>query len=484
MTGAARFDPSTPEEAIAAWVESCPPTPDGRAAVAALLAEQHPLYAGRSTNETARIRGYALAAFERIGLPDQAWPCVLNELQNGDEAYLVAAAAKALRGASSPAAVAFAAPFLAMARDNIRYADAPLTFDTYTPRRPATRGTTAAEEIGRTVAWLGDVGCCDAPAPPSSPTRALALADVTLEDQDGARMPFGSFFSGKPSVVAFFYSRCDNVRKCSLTVTRLAALQRALDSRGLAGRVRLSAITYDPGFDGPARLASYGRERGVAFGEDVRFFRVPAGFDDVRAAFDLGVNYAGAIVNRHRIELYVLDRRGRVAASFTHLAWSEGEVVECLERVLRAPSWLGAARASAAGAASVLVVLLPKCPLCLGAYASALGMAGLQLAPYRSWLLPAAIVLVLAHLLMMARRARRTRRLLPLCVSAAGTLALVAGAIAWEQPVLAGAGAALTIAGAVMNAMPRLARRPGQGFDAGSVKPTTWRITPSLFVRM
>jgi protein SCO1/2 len=358
----------------------------------------------------------------------------------------------------------------------MRYADAPVLFDVYKPRRPVERSTTAAEEIRATIAWLGDAGCCAVPAPPRSSGRALALSDVTLEDQDGARTAFGAFFSGKPSVVAFFYSRCDNVRKCSLTVTKLAALQRALAARGLAGRVRLSAITYDPGFDLPARLALYGRERGVTFGEDARFFRVPSGFEEVRSAFDLGVNYAGAIVNRHRIELYVLDRRGRIAASFTHLTWSDDEVVERLERLLRAPSWLDLARALPAGAASVLIVLLPKCPLCLWAYASALGVTGLQLAPHRAWLLPAAIVLVLTHLLMMGRRAARARRRLPLCVSAAGTLALIAGTIVWELPLLSAAGAAATIAGAVMNAMP-------QGVDAGTVKPTTRRIMPSLFVR-
>jgi protein SCO1 len=470
------FNASTPEEAIASWVASCQPTAPARAALAGLLPEQHPLYTGRSTNATARIRGYALAAFERIGLPDAALPYVLDELQNGHEAYLVAAAAKALRGASSPAAVAFAAPFLEAARDNMRYADAPVSFDVYKPRRPVERSTTAAEEIRATIAWLGDADCCALPVPPRAPRRTLALNDVALEDQDGARTTFGSFFTGKPSVVAFFYSRCDNVRKCSLTVTKLAALQRALAARGLAGRVRLSAITYDPGFDLPARLALYGRERGVTFGEDVRFFRVPSGFDEVRSAFDLGVNYTGAIVNRHRIELYVLDRRGRIAASFTRLTWNDDEVVARLERLLRAPSWPGIAGAVPAAVASALIVLLPKCPLCLWAYASALGVTGLQLAPHRAWLLPAALVLVLAHMMMMGRRAVRARRLLPLCVSAAGTLALIAGTIVWTLPLLSAAGAAMTIAGAVMNAMP-------QGVDAGTVKPTTRRIVPSAFVR-
>ena len=463
---AARFDATTREDDIAAWVASRPRTRAAQDALAAILPEQHPLHAGRSTSETARIRGYTLAAFERIGLPDAAVPYVLDELQNGDDAYLVAAAAKALRGAGAPTDVAFAVPFLDTARENIRYADAPVTFDEYKPQGPTARGTTAAEEIRRTREWIGDAECCAVPVAPARSRRPLALERLELEDQDGRPARFGDYFSGKPSVVAFFYTRCDNVRKCSLTVTKMAALQRELAARGLDGQVRLSAITYDPRFDLPARMRAYGRERGVSFGEDVRFFRAKDGFDDVRAAFDLGVNYIGAVVNRHRIEMYVLDRQGRVAGSFTRFTWSEQDVANHLERLLRGSVFQNAARAATASAASILIALLPKCPLCLGAYASALGVAGLQLAPYRGWLLPVAVMLVLVHLLMLGRRASRTRRFAPVTVSTAGTLALLAGS-AWSMPALSFAGAALTVAGAVLSTAARYL--PADGFSPSRV---------------
>ena len=313
-------------------------------------------------------------------------------------------------------------------------------------------------------------------APPSLSRRPLALERLELEDQDGHTVRFGEFFPGKPSVVAFFYTRCDNVRKCSLTVTRMAALQRELAARGLAGQVHLAAITYDPLFDLPARMRAYGRERGVAFGANVRFFRVKEGFEDVRAAFDLGVNYIGAIVNRHRIELSVLDRNGRLAASFTRFTWSERDVANHLERLLRGSVLLNAARAATASVASLLIALLPKCPLCLGAYASAAGVAGLQLAPYRAWLLPVALLLVLVHLAALCRRALSTRRFAPVAVSAAGTLLLIAGS-AWSMPALSFTGAATTVAGALLNAAPRLGNMLDvpQGADGlNSISRRSW----------
>ncbi len=65
---------------------------------------------------------------------------------------------------------------------------------------------------------------------------------------------YGEFFRGQPSIVVFFYTRCDNPQKCSLTVSKLARVQQQLAERGLADQVRTAAITYDPGFDLPERL--------------------------------------------------------------------------------------------------------------------------------------------------------------------------------------------------------------------------------------
>jgi hypothetical protein len=34
-------------------------------------------------------------------------------------------------------------------------------------------------------------------------------------------------------------------------------------------------------------------------------------------------------VNRHRIELYILDAAGRIAVSFERLHWDEDKIVSC-----------------------------------------------------------------------------------------------------------------------------------------------------------
>jgi protein SCO1/2 len=342
-----------------------------------LLPERIPVYRDRSANTVNRMRGYLLAAFESAGLPEEALPYVFEELESGRGAYLVAAAARALRGRASRSSDAL--PFLLKAIDNIKYADDAVSFDSYRPSWPVAGHTTALNEIAVTVAWLGSeatsalpalrslleepgvlpeaaraklesvvsglgVGgsrcavtapspCCTHHAEAAPPVlheihpRTEVLADMELEDQDGARVTFGEFFTGKPSVVAFFYTRCDNPNKCSLTITKLGRLQRRLAELGLDGQIHTAAITYDPEYDLPTRLRAYGENRGVVFTPSDRLFRTRGALAPVQDYFELGVSFGETLVNRHRIELFLLDQRGRLAGAFTRMQWDVEEVL-------------------------------------------------------------------------------------------------------------------------------------------------------------
>ena len=350
-----------------------------------LLPERTAVYRGRPANIVNRMRGYLLATFEVAGLPEVALPYVLEELESGRDAYLVAAAAKALRARESRGADAV--PFLLKAIDNIKYADDAVSFDSYRPSWPLSRHTTALNEIATTLAWLGSeatsalptlrslleepgvlaeearaqldsvvsglsVGGSRRAVPALSPCcthhpeiarpvlhqvrrRTEALADVELEDQDGARVTFGEFFNGKPSVLAFFYTRCDNPNKCSLTITKLGRLQRRLAELRLDGQIQTAAITYDPEFDLPARLRAYGENRGVVFTPCDRLFRTRGALAPVQDYFELGVSFGETLVNRHRIELFLLDQRGRVAGAFTRLQWDIEEVLAQVVRIAK-----------------------------------------------------------------------------------------------------------------------------------------------------
>jgi len=44
--------------------------------------------------------------------------------------------------------------------------------------------------------------------------------------------------------------------------------------------------------------------------------RVTSNFSNISAYFNLGVNFSGPVVNRHVIELFLLDRAGHIIERF------------------------------------------------------------------------------------------------------------------------------------------------------------------------
>jgi len=352
--------------------------PDAAGALATMLAEQAPLFAGRGTNEAERVRGYILASFETAGLPPEAVPFVLEELETGRSPYTVAAAARALRGAVDvPAEVPL---LLVGAIARLRGTDDVVSFERLEPSRASGNALTALAELARTLVLLGPraepalgalealirsegetfspavraelgqaveavarpVGsasvcsCGGEAAEPVAPCTFAPLAsapgrdlaELALESQDGTLLSFSEAFCGRPTALAFFYTRCTNPDKCSLTVTRLARLARRLVREELDANV--AGITYDPGFDRPARLKTYGADRGMGFSPRCSLLRTLGPFDPVREAFDLGVGFGPVTVNRHRLDLVVLDASLGVAERFERRLWHEEAVLAAL----------------------------------------------------------------------------------------------------------------------------------------------------------
>ena len=69
--------------------------------------------------------------------------------------------------------------------------------------------------------------------------------------------------------------------------------------------------------------------------------RAADGNDALREHFALGVNFIESLVNRHRIELYILDAQGRIAVSFERIHWDEQEVVGRATELLNEQAYCG-----------------------------------------------------------------------------------------------------------------------------------------------
>ena len=335
-----------------------------------LLRESASLYAGRRADEVDRMRASILARFESKGLPAKVLPFVYEELESGNSAQTIVAAAKALRGAAE--VPHHAIELLLQAIDRLAEADDVVdigsgeyttvltelfrTLASFGPRaggaRYALQGIAdrhgsafsdrvqaelakAKESISREA--VADVDCCCGTTASvvrqsdSTPSHVRSLEDLPMQDQDGADLTFGALFAGLPSVIAFFYTRCMVPQKCSLTITKLGQLGRVIANSSLRGQVMVAGITYDPAYDLPSRLRSYGVHRGLAFDDKVRLLRAPDGFEPLRTHFGLEVGFGPVTVNRHRIELLVLDRSSKMIAVFERAQWQVRDVLATLQ---------------------------------------------------------------------------------------------------------------------------------------------------------
>lgn len=374
--GSRSFDAQTPLGEIVDYIDGIKRLPKGHSLdLVSLLSEGHPLYAGRTANEVLKLRAYAMAALERTGLPDTAMPFIRESLESSLHPYAIAAAARALRELEEPSPQILELLFKSIF--TIWRSDRPVSFVNYHVAWPQADPTTGLTEIFRTFAQFGTsadpvlpalerlaentsnlskqsleelatcisaiVGdpksCCEAPqmaASINSVSHGNSTATkwppehIELQDQDGKRLRWGEFFGRKPTVLAFFYSRCGNPQKCTRTILNLSLIQNEIEKMGLIGRVRIAAVSYDALFDTPPALRSYGNARGFRFSDDYRMFRVPEAFDKLMAVMELDVSFNQSQVSSHRIEMFVMDAKSTIVRSFVRLQSDPSLVVDTL----------------------------------------------------------------------------------------------------------------------------------------------------------
>jgi protein SCO1/2 len=88
--------------------------------------------------------------------------------------------------------------------------------------------------------------------------RPRPIPDIAIRFENGGAASLAQALraDGRTTIVNFIYTRCNAV--CSVMGTEFQQLQQALAANGLAHRVRLLSISFDPR-DTPEQLARYAR---------------------------------------------------------------------------------------------------------------------------------------------------------------------------------------------------------------------------------
>lgn len=470
-----------------------------------LLSERHSVYQKRPSYQINRIKGYALASFKETGLPNSAINFVLDELQNGRNAYIVGAAARGLRGSKQPKAEYVS--FLIQAVYNLKYHDDSFDLTVFKPEWPLKNPSSGRLEIFRTLRWLRgyakgalpelrsflnntesytleigeeigrtikeieedkrelDLSCCEIEGKSSSGIswfwkgirNIRSIGNLEVQNETGRFDSLENFIDQKPTVVGFFYTRCINPNKCTLTVNKIGWLQQELSQIGLENQVNLLAFTYDPVYDTHEKMRAFGENRGLVFGPNTHVLRTsPEEFSVLSDFFQLGVNYLASTVNQHRLELFILNQNGAIETTYTRLQWEVKDVVSDLLKLVDSMSkrrWRSKIlNTTQQTVFPILAGFFPKCPFCWAAYLSFFGISGLQQIPYSPWLLPLIFGIMLFNLVLLYKKAKIRNGLLPFAISLTGTLLVGGGYMQSNEPTSV-VGICLIFIGAVLNSL-------------------------------
>lgn len=116
-----------------------------------LLHSKHPFYKGKSTEEITNCKGYIFSLFEKIGTDNNSLPYIIEALEISSSPFLVAAAAKSIRGLER--SIPQLAHVLIEGFYSIQGIDQEVSFKTDFKEEIAQ--TTAINEILVTLKWFG-----------------------------------------------------------------------------------------------------------------------------------------------------------------------------------------------------------------------------------------------------------------------------------------------------------------------------------------
>ncbi len=101
-----------------------------------------------------------------------------------------------------------------------------------------------------------------APEPGSYALPAMgSAADGAVIDSNGNSAQLYDFLGGKPTVLSFIFTTCDDVNGCPLATYVMRSVQDALQADPVtADKARLVSFSFDPVFDTPDVIDAYGSQ--------------------------------------------------------------------------------------------------------------------------------------------------------------------------------------------------------------------------------
>ncbi len=166
------------------------------------------------------------------------------------------------------------------------------------------------------------------------PAPGEAVPDFKLLNQSGKTIHLARF-KGRVVLMTFIYTRCPLAEFCPRMSGNFAEIDKALaGDKGAYAKTHLLSVSFDPKYDTPTVLRSYGGAHTGRFtDEDFAHwdFAAPplADLAKVEQWFDVGVTGASADPSsiQHSLSTVLIGKDGRVVAWYPTNDWKPAEVL-------------------------------------------------------------------------------------------------------------------------------------------------------------
>ena len=169
------------------------------------------------------------------------------------------------------------------------------------------------------------------------PTMGDVVPDFKLLDQSGKQIDLAQF-RGKALLVTFIYTRCPLGDFCPKMSRNFAEINSTLEQdKSLVTKTDLLSISFDPVYDTPGVLKSYGAAYTGKYTQETFVhwqFAAPSKEElpKVEQYFNVGVTGANATLT-HSLSTVLIDPAGKIASWYPGNDWKPSEVVAQMRQV-------------------------------------------------------------------------------------------------------------------------------------------------------
>jgi protein SCO1 len=168
------------------------------------------------------------------------------------------------------------------------------------------------------------------------PTNGEAVPDFKFLNQSGKTIALDQFH-GKALLVTFIYTRCPLPDYCIRMSRNFATIQKQLAADPqLYGKTHLLSISFDPAYDTPKVLHSYG----TAYAGNTAFSHwdfaapPPAELDAVEQFFDVGVSPGSHNTLTHSLSTALITPEGKIFRWYPNNDWTPSAVVDDVKQAI------------------------------------------------------------------------------------------------------------------------------------------------------